>query len=346
MTPDDLVLLRQPRGGSDLRARDGSEPSIAVFWKGVPTDLLHAAPFEWKLQRVSDDAESVPIALSLDSAVDPADIKAVWWFYDMKKQKFLRCENIAIIKEAFAAAASSHLRDALVTWAKRRGSKNSRSAMETLKELDEVVKQRASDSAQAISQLCQDACKDCAPSSSDDASMCSECKEPPPEFAKNSIQEASLREKVIKATSTVQNVQIERNRADEVSEGGRHMTHETCEGQAVDVESGRQNAAIPSPSRAPSRAQAGGNPRGPSTMPKEVRSRSRSPKQKPQSEPAGGKASNDVSRLQDRNAEVAGYLRECPEADATAIIRSLLATRPGFRLLLSKEVDGSDAHRK
>merc|ERR1739848_214444 len=102
----ELVLRRCQRVYN--RAQERLQRSICVDWSGVPHNLLRAARFEWKIQRASDDAEDVPLAVNLDSSTDPTKTVNQWYIYVAKTKKFHLCSELRIEKEVFAKEEAAH----------------------------------------------------------------------------------------------------------------------------------------------------------------------------------------------------------------------------------------------
>eukprot|EP00929_Paragymnodinium_shiwhaense_P074968 TRINITY_DN38338_c0_g2_i1.p1 TRINITY_DN38338_c0_g2~~TRINITY_DN38338_c0_g2_i1.p1 ORF type:complete len:1148 (-),score=315.59 TRINITY_DN38338_c0_g2_i1:75-3518(-) len=111
-----IELLRLPRG------RYGSDANIAVNWPGIPLALLRDVGAEWKFQRKgADDEADLPLALSLDEAQDPVEVKQQWWTLTRKLKVFDKCGDLTLSREAVAVDELKPLVAATHAWAVRAG---------------------------------------------------------------------------------------------------------------------------------------------------------------------------------------------------------------------------------
>merc|ERR1719235_1443815 len=91
-----------------------------MSWSGVPVNLLRAARNEWRVHRVDEPDDAVPLAVAFDNAEDPTNITAAWWIH--VNNKFHELSGVRIYKESFAEMDAAPFGAALITWAAKQTS--------------------------------------------------------------------------------------------------------------------------------------------------------------------------------------------------------------------------------
>lgn len=154
-----LVLRRVQRAASGIDFSTESS-TLAMDWTGVPSNVLRAARFEWKIQRAEDSMDDVPLAVALDPAKDPTQICSPWYIYVAKTRKFHECSALRVSNEVFSQDGASPVCAALVTWAHSRAAFQKCTSLSLIRELCQLVKAEGGPGSQATANLCELAAKD------------------------------------------------------------------------------------------------------------------------------------------------------------------------------------------